>query len=93
MYRERCGAARVNEVRHRLFITGSRSLENIAPTQAALFQHVKQVLLQASFYWSQATRDEQIIPDFSEWGWQKDGTTTCNHYGTLSVMLQWDVPF
>ena len=41
MYRKRCGAARVNAARHHLFTTGSRSLENILPTQAALFQYVK----------------------------------------------------
>ena len=55
MYSKGCGAASVNEARHRLFTTGSRSLENIPPTQAALFQHVKRALLQASFYWNQAT--------------------------------------
>ena len=76
MYSKGCGAAGVNEARHRLFTTGSRSLENIPPTQAALFQHVKRALLQASFYWSQATSVQQEIPDFSEWGWHKDGTST-----------------
>ena len=74
MYSKGCGAASVNEARHRLFTTGSRSLENIPPTQAALFQHVKRALLQASFYWNQATTVQQEIPDFSDWGWQKDGS-------------------
>ena len=41
MYSKGCGAAGVNEARHCLFTTGSRSLENLPPTQAALFQHVK----------------------------------------------------
>ena len=65
-----------NEARHCLFTTGSRSLENLPPTQAALFQHVKRALLQASFYWNQANSVQQEIPDFSEWGWHKDGTGT-----------------
>ena len=33
-------------------------------------------LLQASFYRNQATTVQQEIPDFSEWGWHKDGTGT-----------------
>lgn len=41
--------------------------------QAALFQHVKRELLQASFYWNQSTTEQQQIPEFSDWGWQKDG--------------------
>ena len=51
MYSKGCGAAGVNEARHYLFTSGSKSLENIPPTQAALFQHVKRALLQG-FYWN-----------------------------------------
>ena len=76
MYSKGCGAEGVNEARYRLFTTGSRLLENIPPTQAALFQHVKRALLQASFYWSQATANQQNIPDFGEWGWHKGGTAS-----------------
>ena len=76
MYSKGCGVARVNEVRHRLFTNGSRSLENLPPTQAALFQHVKRALLQASFYWDKVTSVQQEIPDLSEWGWHEDGTST-----------------
>ena len=64
------------QLEHQLFTAGSKLLENIPPTQATLFQHVKQALLQASFYWHQATLVQQNIPDFSEWGWQKDGAST-----------------
>ena len=76
MYSKGCGVARVNDARHRLFTNGSRSLENLPPTQAALFQRVKRTLLQASFYWDKATSVQQEIPDLSEWGWHKDGTST-----------------
>ena len=76
MYSKGCGAGRGNEARHRLFTTGSRSLENIPPTQAALFQHVKRALQQASFYWSQATSIQQEIPNISELGWHKDINNT-----------------
>jgi len=72
MYSKACGAASVNEARQRLFTSGSRSLENIPPTQAALFQHVKRALLQGSFFWRQATSVHQEIPNFGAWGWYKD---------------------
>ena len=49
MYSKTCGSATVNDARCHLFSTGSRSLDSIPPTQAALFQHVKRSLLQASF--------------------------------------------
>ena len=49
MYSKGCGLAMVNEARHRLFTGGKRTLENIQPTQAALFEHIKRALLQASF--------------------------------------------
>ena len=76
MYSKGCSADGVNAARHQLSTTGSKLLENIPPTQAALFQHVKRALLQASFYWRQATSVQQEIPDFSEWGWIKDGTSS-----------------
>ena len=76
MYNKGCSAAGVNEARHRLFTSGSRSLENIPPTQAALFQHIKRALLQASYYWCKSTLAQQEIPDFSLWGWIKDGTSS-----------------
>ena len=56
--------------------TGSKLLENIPPTQATPFHHVKRAIVQASLYWHQATSVQQDIPDFSYWGWQKDGTST-----------------
>ena len=76
MYSKGCGADRGNEAMHRLFTTGSRSLENISPTQAALFLHVKRALVQASFYWSQANPIQQEITNISEWGWHKDISNT-----------------
>ena len=88
MYSKGCGAKSVNETRHHLFIffitylfifhhlfiTGQKSLDNIPPTQASLYQHVKRALIQASFYWSQTIVVQQNIPNFSEWGWNKDST-------------------
>ena len=72
-YSKGCGLAKVNEARHRLFFTsGKGTLENIPPSRAALFEHAKRALLQASFYWNRATLVHQEIPDFREWGWQSE---------------------
>ena len=76
MYSKGCGAAGVNDARLRLFTSGTKSLESIPPTQAALFQHVKRAILQSSYYWHQALSAQKKIPDFSGWGWQKDNTST-----------------
>ena len=66
----------MNEVRLRMFTSGTKSLESIPPTQAALFQHVKRAILQSSLYWHQALSAQQEIPDFSRCGWQKDNTSS-----------------
>ncbi len=46
MYSRACEKSLVNEARRELFTSG-RSMDNIPPTQDALFQHVKQSVLQA----------------------------------------------
>ena len=76
MYSKGCGVAGVNEARLPLFTSGTKSLESIPPTHAALFQHVTRAILQSSFYWHQALSAQQEIPDCSGWGWRKDNTST-----------------
>ena len=71
-YSKGCGLAKVNEARHRLFTSGKTTLGNTPPSRAALFEHTKRALLQASFYWNRATLVHQEIPDFREWGWQRE---------------------
>ena len=71
MYSKSCGSSRVDEARYHLFSNGTKSLENLPPTQAALIQHIKRALLQASFYWNQATAVQQDIPEFNAWGWYR----------------------
>ena len=68
MYSKGCGAAGVNEATLRLFTSGTKSLESIPPTQAALFQHVKRAILQSSFYWHQTLSAQQEIPLFQWMG-------------------------
>ena len=59
VYSKGCGLAKVNEARHRLFTSGKKTLDNITPSQAALIEYIKIALLQASFYWNQATSVHQ----------------------------------
>ena len=66
-YSRTCEAVSVNEARQILFTKALRSFESL--TQCALYQHIKQSLLQARFYWKQATVSVQQIPDTSQWGW------------------------
>ena len=66
-YSRTCEAVSVNEARQILFTKALRSFESL--TQCALYQHIKRSLLQACFYWKQATVSVQQIPDTSKWGW------------------------
>ena len=46
MYSKGCGVKSVNEARNHLLTTGQKSLGNIPPTQAALYEHVKWAIVQ-----------------------------------------------
>lgn len=72
MYSKSCGCSRVNDTRRQLFCQGKRTLENIPPTQGALFQHAKRALHQSGYVWRNALALQQEIPDPSEWGWVLD---------------------
>ena len=65
MYSKSCGASRVDGASHHLFSKGTKSLENLPPTKAALIQHTKRALLQASFYLNKSATVQQEIPEFS----------------------------
>ena len=54
MYSKNCESESVNEARKMMFTHGLKSLENIPPTQHALFQHTKRSLLTAAFIWKQS---------------------------------------
>ncbi len=69
MYAKGSGCARVNEARRKLFSQGTRTLEHIPPTQAALLEHTKRALHQAGFVWKQSQKRQQGLPDASHWGW------------------------
>ena len=69
IYKKSCSASAINEARHQLFTSGSRNLEALPTTQAALFEHIKQAILQACFIWKQSGQCQQNISDFANWGW------------------------
>ena len=49
MYAKYCGCAYVNDARKQLFTQRRCSLEDIHPTHAALYQHIKHSLFQAEY--------------------------------------------
>ena len=69
MYNRSSGHRKVNDARIDLFCKNSRSIENIPPTEDALFQHTLRAVLQAGYCWAQALVPQQDIPDPSKWGW------------------------
>ena len=58
MYSRSCSATSVDEARLQLFSHGSRTLEALPPTKAALYQHVKRAILQACFFWKQSVSSQ-----------------------------------
>ena len=70
LYSKTSEAKRVNEARQQLFAKGTRSLENIPPTQGALVQHVRRAVIQAGYIWGQALNVHQEVFSPTEWGWK-----------------------
>ncbi|KAG1709760.1 Multiple drug resistance-associated protein-like transporter 1 [Nymphon striatum] len=61
----------VDEARKELFCQKGRSMENIPPTQDALFQHVKRAAYQGGIWTtSEMIMQHRPLPD--GWGWTKD---------------------
>ncbi len=74
MYDRASEAEKVNAARQQLFSKGSRALENIPPTQAALTQHTRRAIYQAVHCWGQALVAMPELPDPGNWGWKKSST-------------------
>ena len=58
----------MNEARQQLFAQGSRTLEHVSPTQAALLQHIRRAAFQAGHVWSQCLIAHPEIPSPGDWG-------------------------
>ena len=65
----------VNEARKQLFCRGSRTLENIPLSEAALLQHCKRATYEGGHVWGNALTAGYGLPEPSDWGW-------CKTYGT-----------
>ena len=72
LYSRSSDAYRVNKARRELFVRGTRSLENIPPTQAALIQHVRKAAYQAGLVWGQSLVTQQKLPSPGIWGWEEE---------------------
>ena len=87
LYSRSCPASSINEVRQLLFSQGTRTLENIPPTEDALLQHVKRAAYQADFIWGQSLENIQQLPNLSDWGWQQIDDRWTPRWITLPQIL------
>ena len=60
----------VNEARRHLFVQGSRSFENIPPSEAALREHCKRGIHQGVFVWGSTLQQCPVLPSPVDWGWK-----------------------
>ncbi len=70
LYSKTCPYSKVNEACQDIFSNGFQLIENIPPTQNALLQHTKRVVLQAGYLWAQTLTPEQLFPLHSNWRWE-----------------------
>lgn len=71
LYDKELKAESINEARKVIYSRGTRSLENVPPTQGALEQHVKRAAYQAGHVWGQALVCNPVLPSPAEHGWIK----------------------
>ena len=83
MYSKGCGVKSVNEARNHLHTTGQKSLGNIPPTQAALYEHVKWAIIQVSFIGVRLLLFSKIYPISVNGAGIKTAETNGNPYGLL----------
>ena len=67
MYNRTSNLDNVNDARLELFTKNGRNIENIPPTQAALYQQVLRASFQSGV-WVKAIEYEQPIPSPDGWG-------------------------
>ncbi|MES9879584.1 MAG: TCR domain-containing protein, partial [Sedimenticola sp.] len=61
----------VDDARKELFTQKGRSIENIPPTSAAMYQHAKRAAYQAGHCWGQALLRAPALPNPADWGWKR----------------------
>ena len=75
MYDKTLEVSDVNEARKLLFSRGTKALDKIPPTHAALHQHILRSIFQA-LVWSKSLDPNPTLPNPSEYGWIKDQAST-----------------
>ena len=83
LYDRTCSLNKANEVRQVLFASKARSLENIPPTQAALFEHIKRAVFQGAYVWGQALLKQPTLPSPSLWGWNLENSDWVHYWTSL----------
>ena len=61
----------VNEAHQALFSQDRRSIENIPPTEGALYEHIKTAAYRAGQIWGLALVPLQHVPSATDWGWEQ----------------------
>ena len=74
MYSRTSSLESVDEARMELFCQNSRTMENLPPTRAALYQHSLRSIYQASI-WTTSELSQQNRPSPTSWGWSWDDST------------------
>ena len=69
MYSRTTSHQDINKARQSMFSQGTRTIESILPTQAALEQHVKRAAFQAGHVWGRTLDPIQELPSAAQWGW------------------------
>ena len=79
LYSRTCNAETVNAARRKLFAQENRTIENISPTKAALYQHILRSVIQPS-KWYTCLEKSQEYKDPCEWGRKLNGGTFQLHH-------------
>ena len=69
LYQRTSPFGKVNQARQALFAKGSRTMEHIPPSEAALIEHTKRACYQAGYVWRQSLQPMQDLPCPTQWGW------------------------
>ena len=75
MYSKSLGCSRVNDARCQLFTHGTRMLDHIPPTQAALFQHARWRCWRQPLCGGNLKHHSSMYQTISQWGWMQEKTT------------------
>ena len=83
MYDRSSTETSVDATRKQIFTSKGRSIDNIPPTSAALFQHTKRATYQGGHIWGQSHICCPDVPSPDSWGWKKGATQEWEPLWTL----------